>query len=74
MESSSSSRKSKFIKRVISPAIIRRKCPICLRDLKPRVAAATVLSDCFHSYCLDCIRKWSDLKRECHVCRSTFHS
>ncbi|OMO98428.1 Zinc finger, RING-type [Corchorus olitorius] len=78
MESSSSTKLSgsskteKFIKRVISPAIIGQTCPICLTNLDPRVAA--VLSVCFHAYCLDCIKKWSDLKRKCPLCSSTFDS
>ncbi|KAL4386943.1 hypothetical protein GQ457_09G023470 [Hibiscus cannabinus] len=75
MDSPSSTAKStieKFIRRVISPAIIGKTCPICLRNIDVRGAA--VLTVCSHAYCLDCIRKWSDLKRRCPLCNSTFDS
>ncbi|GMI80085.1 hypothetical protein like AT2G39100 [Hibiscus trionum] len=70
-----SSRKStieKFVRRVISPAIVDKTCPICLRIIDVRGAA--VLTVCSHAYCLDCIRKWSGLKRKCPLCNSTFDS
>lgn len=69
---SEESRISKFIRRVISPAIFGRTCPICLRKLEARKSA--VLARCSHSYCLECIRKWSDVKRKCPLCNSTFDS
>ena len=62
----------KFIRRVISPAIVDKTCPICLRNLDARGAA--VLTFCSHPYCLECIRKWSDVKRKCPLCNSTFDS
>ncbi|KAK8276292.1 hypothetical protein V6Z12_D10G189700 [Gossypium hirsutum] len=62
----------RFIRRVISPAIVDKTCPICLRTID--VPGAAVLTVCFHAYCLDCIHKWSDLKRNCPLCNSTFDS
>ncbi|KAJ9154468.1 hypothetical protein P3X46_027797 [Hevea brasiliensis] len=76
--SSRSSRKhdlnrEKFLLRVISPAIRGKTCPICLKDLEDHRRAA-VITVCLHAYCLDCIRKWSDLKRKCPLCNSSFDS
>ncbi|KAE8677100.1 hypothetical protein F3Y22_tig00111543pilonHSYRG00088 [Hibiscus syriacus] len=45
---------------------------ICLRTIDVR--GTVVLMICSHAYCLDCIRKWSDLKRKCPLCNSTFNS
>ncbi|XP_038992264.1 E3 ubiquitin-protein ligase Topors [Hibiscus syriacus] len=70
--STEKSRIEKFIRRVISPAIIGKTCPICLRTIDVRGAA--VLTVCSHAYCLDCIRKWSDLRRKCPLCNSIFDS
>ncbi|XP_022760516.1 E3 ubiquitin-protein ligase Topors isoform X2 [Durio zibethinus] len=79
MDSTSSSAKpsdkskiEKFMRRVISPAIVGKTCPICLRNLVARRTA--VLTVCSHAYCLECICKWSDLKRKCPLCNSTFDS
>ncbi|XP_021290281.1 E3 ubiquitin-protein ligase Topors isoform X2 [Herrania umbratica] len=69
---SEKSRIEKFVRRVISPAVVGKRCPICLRNLNARGAA--VLTGCSHAYCLGCIRKWSDLKRKCPLCNSTFDS
>lgn len=69
---SEKSRIEKFVRRVISPAVVGKTCPICLRNLDVRGAA--VLTVCSHAYCLGCIRKWSDLKRKCPLCNSTFDS
>ncbi|TYI06944.1 hypothetical protein ES332_A10G193400v1 [Gossypium tomentosum] len=62
----------RFIRRVICPAIVDETCPICLRTID--IPGAAVLTVCFHAYCLDCIRNWSDLKRNCPLCNSTFDS
>ncbi|XWS14036.1 hypothetical protein CRYUN_Cryun36dG0089300 [Craigia yunnanensis] len=69
---SDKSKIEKFIRRVISPAIVGKTCPICLRNLDVRGAA--VLTFCSHAYCLECIRKWSDVKRKCPLCNSAFDS
>lgn len=62
----------KFVSRVLSPAIRGQNCPICLNPLADRRAA--VLTDCSHAYCLNCISKWSSLKRSCPLCNAPFHS
>ncbi|KAL5983884.1 hypothetical protein ACLOJK_017982 [Asimina triloba] len=54
----------------IAAAIRQHPCPICLRSIHPRRAA--VIKACFHAYCIDCIRKWSDLKRNCPLCNTEF--
>ena len=74
MESSSSSRTNseKMVKKVIWPAIRGQSCPICLKDLEARRAA--VLTACNHAYCVECIRKWSSLKRKCPLCNAHFDS
>ncbi|KAK3189783.1 hypothetical protein Dsin_029344 [Dipteronia sinensis] len=64
--------REKFYSRVISPAISGQKCPICLETLSDRRAAVLVI--CTHAYCLECIRKWSDLKRKCPLCNAEFDS
>ncbi|KAK1592131.1 hypothetical protein Q3G72_020023 [Acer saccharum] len=64
--------REKLYSRVISPAISGKKCPICLETLSERRAA--VLVTCTHAYCLDCIGKWSDLKRKCPLCNAEFDS
>ncbi|XVF62637.1 hypothetical protein PTKIN_Ptkin09bG0024300 [Pterospermum kingtungense] len=71
-KASNKSKTEKFVRRVISPAIVGRTCPICLRSLDARKSA--VLTLCSHAYCLECIRKWSDVKRKCPLCSSTFDS
>ncbi|KAK9289205.1 hypothetical protein L1049_017679 [Liquidambar formosana] len=80
MESSSSSRRpssaqlnrGRFVEKVISPAIRRQPCPICLRRIDDRRAA--VVTVCMHAYCVECIRKWSNLKRKCPLCNAHFNS
>lgn len=77
MERSSFSRKSpssktKFLRRVILPAIRGQYCPICLEYLHGRTSA--VLTACNHAYCEHCIRKWSFFRRKCPLCNSDFDS
>ncbi|WCJ23533.1 RING/U-box superfamily protein [Euphorbia peplus] len=67
------SNREKFLLKVISPAIRGQNCPICLKDLLDHRRAA-VIPGCLHSYCLRCIRKWSDLKRTCPLCNAAFDS
>ncbi|XVF28369.1 hypothetical protein REPUB_Repub15cG0023600 [Reevesia pubescens] len=71
-KSSEKSKIEKFIRSVISPAIVGKTCPICLRNLDARRAA--VLAICSHGYCLECINKWSNFKRKGPLCNSTFDS
>ncbi|XP_058082959.1 uncharacterized protein LOC131230955 [Magnolia sinica] len=54
----------------LAPAIYQKSCPICLRSIEGHRAA--VIKVCFHAYCIDCIRKWSDLKRNCPLCNAEF--
>ncbi|GMP76675.1 hypothetical protein CsSME_00033252 [Camellia sinensis var. sinensis] len=80
--SSSSSRRSllhthtsttspqRFLSKRIEPAIRGKSCPICLNHIDHRRAA--VITACLHAYCVDCIRRWSDLKRNCPLCNAVF--
>ncbi|XP_022138780.1 E3 ubiquitin-protein ligase Topors [Momordica charantia] len=61
-----------FVSKVISPAICGETCPICLRELQDCTTA--VLTSCIHAYCVECIRKWSTLKRTCPLCNAQFES
>ncbi|KAK9161486.1 hypothetical protein Syun_007827 [Stephania yunnanensis] len=50
-------------------------CPICLNRLKDSSSTAiAVLTICEHAYCVNCIRKWSELKRNCPLCNAHFDS
>ncbi|KAL5701105.1 RING-type E3 ubiquitin transferase [Ranunculus cassubicifolius] len=77
--SSSSSPPSRFtsslklsLRKQISIAIRENSCPICLSHINDRRAA--ILSVCMHAYCIDCIKKWSQLKRTCPLCNAQFRS
>ncbi|XP_023734122.1 uncharacterized protein LOC111881981 [Lactuca sativa] len=84
MESSSSSSSSsrrkqspysnlnqeRFLRKHLRPAITGKSCPICLSLIEE----AAVITICFHAYCYDCIRKWSNLKRKCPLCNAEFGS
>ncbi|XP_059632693.1 uncharacterized protein LOC132275253 isoform X2 [Cornus florida] len=82
MESSSSRRSlqnthtykqsQKFVSKRIAQAIRGKSCPICLRHIDDR--KASVITVCMHAFCIDCIRKWSDLKRKCPLCNAEFDS
>lgn len=56
----------------IQSAIRGKTCPICLTHIHKRTAA--VITACLHAYCINCIRKWSDLKRKCPLCNLEFDS
>ncbi|KAF9678024.1 hypothetical protein SADUNF_Sadunf08G0168800 [Salix dunnii] len=79
MESSSlrrSKRQSheKFLSKAILPAIRGKSCPICLKKIDGEdYRRLAVLGVCLHAYCLDCIRKWSDIKRKCPLCNLEFN-
>lgn len=47
-------------------------CPICLSTITTTRLA--ILSPCSHAYCTHCILKWSDVKRTCPLCNTTFDS
>ncbi|XP_057956860.1 uncharacterized protein LOC131150266 [Malania oleifera] len=64
--------RDKFVSKVLLPAIIGKSCPICLTHIYDR--RASVLTVCLHAYCTHCIRKWSNLKRNCPLCSSHFDS
>ncbi|KAI4345456.1 hypothetical protein L6164_012580 [Bauhinia variegata] len=81
MESSCRRRKTwrrmeqeKVVRKVIWPAIRGRSCPICFRNLEVHYRAAAVLTACRHAYCIECIRKWSKLRRKCPLCNAEFNS
>ncbi|KAF7837856.1 E3 ubiquitin-protein ligase Topors [Senna tora] len=61
-------------RKVIWPSIQGHSCPICFMDLEDRYREAAILTVCMHAYCIGCIRKWSNLKRKCPLCNSTFNS
>lgn len=65
--------REKFLCKVILPAIRCRSCPICLRNLDDEHGVA-VITNCLHAYCLNCIRRWSKLKRKCPLCTAEFDS
>ncbi|KAL8121611.1 uncharacterized protein LOC141659168 [Apium graveolens] len=56
----------------IAPAITGKSCPICLNHIDHRRAA--VITACMHAYCIDCIDRWSKLKRKCPLCNAQFDS
>ncbi|KAJ0035183.1 hypothetical protein Pint_24584 [Pistacia integerrima] len=64
--------RQKFVSRILSPAIRGQNCPICLNTISD--CRAAVLTDCTHAYCLHCISKWSNLKRNCPLCNAPFDS
>lgn len=64
--------REKFFREVVWPAIRGKSCPICLKELEARRAA--VLTVCTHAYCVECIRKWSSLRRKCPLCNADFDS
>ncbi|KAG8370002.1 hypothetical protein BUALT_Bualt14G0072300 [Buddleja alternifolia] len=53
-------------------SVIGKRCPICLRGVEIRSAA--ILISCKHAYCIGCIRRWSDIKRNCPLCSANFTS
>ncbi|KAF8401528.1 hypothetical protein HHK36_012468 [Tetracentron sinense] len=64
--------RGKFIWMRIASAIREKSCPICLRCIDDRRAAVIIM--CMHAYCIGCIRKWSELKRNCPLCNAQFNS
>ncbi|KAL6971328.1 RING-type E3 ubiquitin transferase [Sarracenia purpurea var. burkii] len=61
-----------FVSKRIEPAIRCKSCPICLSRIVDRKAA--VIAACLHAFCVECIRKWSNLKRKCPLCNADFDS
>ncbi|XP_043707947.1 E3 ubiquitin-protein ligase Topors [Telopea speciosissima] len=68
---STANREKLILKRLVS-AIQKKSCPICLSSIRYREAA--VLKVCMHAYCIKCIRKWSEFKRNCPLCNKEFDS
>ena len=46
------------------------KCNICLEEIS-KCSKAT-LNECHHSFCYDCIIKWSKFSSECPICKDNF--
>ena len=46
-------------------------CPICLCSVEE--SNLSVLQWCMHSFCVECIEKWSKQERFCPLCKQTFH-
>ncbi|KAJ4968957.1 hypothetical protein NE237_015658 [Protea cynaroides] len=68
---STGNRENLILKRLVS-AIQEKSCPICLNRVVDRKAA--VIKVCMHAYCVNCIRKWSEFKRNCPLCNKEFDS
>lgn len=69
MASCSSSAKPSISTQILE-SVRDKLCSICLCRIHYRKAA--VLKMCMHAYCVDCIRKWSDFKRNCPLCNAHF--
>lgn len=72
--SSSHRHRERLLSGVILPSIRGQSCPICLENIEDRRHGAAVVASCLHAYCLDCIRKWSRLRRRCPLCNAEFGS
>ncbi|CAD8140503.1 unnamed protein product [Paramecium octaurelia] len=46
------------------------RCVICLNLMSNQV----FLDQCNHSFCFECIRKWSEKNHQCPYCRTMFSS
>lgn len=58
--------------RSLEKSIAGKSCSICLSAMEHRRAAVVI--PCTHSYCVGCIRKWSNFKRKCPLCNADFDS
>lgn len=58
--------------KLLAESIAGKSCPICLCRVVERTAAVVI--PCNHAYCVECIRRWSNLKRKCPICNSEFDS
>ncbi|XP_030473894.2 uncharacterized protein LOC115691412 isoform X2 [Syzygium oleosum] len=67
-------RREKSLSGAILPSIRGQSCPICLEDIEARGRGAAVVANCLHAYCIDCIRRWSGLRRRCPLCNAEFGS
>lgn len=65
-------RKRKVTAKLLAESIAGKSCPICLCRVVERTAAVVI--PCNHAYCVECIRRWSNLKRKCPICNSEFDS
>ncbi|XP_042516863.1 E3 ubiquitin-protein ligase Topors [Macadamia integrifolia] len=64
--------REKLIWKQLVLAIQEKSCPICLSHIGHRKAA--VIEACMHTYCINCIQKWSEFKRNCPLCNKQFDS
>ena len=46
------------------------RCPICLHRI---ITNAVRPNSCLHIYCLSCLKNWSIIKKECPLCKRSFH-
>jgi len=45
------------------------KCPVCIQQItEPK----SFSSGCFHEFCFECIFRWSQIKKECPLCKRPF--
>lgn len=44
------------------------RCPVCLEKLSNKA----LLNNCLHQFCLTCITKWSNVSKQCPLCKETF--
>ncbi|KAI5650696.1 hypothetical protein M9H77_36701 [Catharanthus roseus] len=58
--------------KLLAQSITGKSCSICLCRIEERRAAVVI--PCNHAYCVECIRKWSNFKRNCPLCNSQFDS
>jgi len=47
-----------------------RNCPICLTQ--PNIADLSTIDGCKHTFCWDCIEKWSEQENSCPLCKARF--
>lgn len=44
------------------------RCAVCLESITTR----TCLDKCFHEFCHACILQWSELSRQCPLCKTSY--
>ncbi|XP_028751551.1 E3 ubiquitin-protein ligase Topors [Neltuma alba] len=67
-------KQEEMVREAIWSSIRGHSCPICFRNLEDHYREVAILSVCMHAYCIECIRKWSGLKRKCPLCNANFSS
>jgi hypothetical protein len=48
----------------------KQECSVCYEDIQEQ----GVIDSCNHSFCVDCISKWSEESNTCPVCKQRFNS